>query len=97
MAMARSGSGSLVLVQAGALVNHDAIWNYLTHKQHSPGHHLIALGSIPPQRRSSGGVAVGLLLESCRLARDGRYASGTERGGARRLGGRAGTGRSRRG
>ena len=34
MAMAKSRNGSLVLVRAGALVNHDAIWNYLTRKQH---------------------------------------------------------------
>jgi cyanophycin synthetase len=37
IAIARSRNGSLVLVQAGALANHDAIWNYPTHKQHSHG------------------------------------------------------------
>jgi cyanophycin synthetase len=37
IAMAKSRNGSLVLVRAGALVNHDAIWNYLTRKQHSEG------------------------------------------------------------
>ena len=37
MALAKSRNGSLVLVRAGALVNHDAIWDYLTHKQHSQG------------------------------------------------------------
>ena len=37
IALAKSRYGSLVFVLAGALVNHDAIWNYLTHKQHAQG------------------------------------------------------------
>ena len=78
MALAKSRNGSLVLVRAGAAsIHHDAIWDYLTHKQQSPGHHLIALGSIPPQRGSSGGGRSD--VESCRLVKDGRYASGTTR------------------